>query len=111
MFVDQVAVLFVDVIVMFAQLHTQGIDICLIAVVLIRNQLFVYVVNKYSYLIGSDEKASFLILILRLRPCRRSLWQTWACWLLAWRLVNILIGLLACWLAGLLGFTVWFLFC
>ena len=35
--------------------------------------------------------------ILRLRPCRRPLWQSQASWLLAWRLGNILIGSLACW--------------
>ena len=35
--------------------------------------------------------------ILRLRPCRRPLWQSQASWLLAWWLNNILIGLLACW--------------
>ena len=33
--------------------------------------------------------------ILRLRPCRRPLWQSQASWLLAWRLGNILIGSLA----------------
>ena len=36
--------------------------------------------------------------ILRLRPCRRPLWQSQASWLLAWRLGNILIGSLACWI-------------
>ena len=35
--------------------------------------------------------------ILRLRPCRRPLWQSQASWLLAWQLGNILIGSLACW--------------
>ena len=35
--------------------------------------------------------------ILRLRPCRRPLWQSQASWLLAWWLGNIMIGLLACW--------------
>ena len=40
-------------------------------------------------------------LILRLRPCRRPLWQLRASWLLAWWLGNILIGLD---IAGLLGF-------
>ena len=39
--------------------------------------------------------------ILRLRPCRRPLWQLRVSWLLAWRLSNILIGLD---IAGLLGF-------
>ena len=34
--------------------------------------------------------------ILRLRPCRRPLWQSRASWLLAWWLGNILIGLLVC---------------
>ena len=34
-----------------------------------------------------------------------------SCWLLAWWLVNILIGLLACWLAGVLDLIVWFLLC
>ena len=37
--------------------------------------------------------------ILRLRPCRRPLWQSQALWLLAWRLGNILIGSLACWVS------------
>jgi len=37
------------------------------------------------------------VYILRLRPCRRPLWQSQASWLLAWRLGNILIGSLACW--------------
>ena len=36
-------------------------------------------------------------LILRLRPCRRPIWQSQASWLLAWWLGNILVGLLACW--------------
>ena len=35
--------------------------------------------------------------ILRLRPCRRPLWQSHASWLLAWWFGNILVGLLACW--------------
>ena len=35
--------------------------------------------------------------ILRLRPCRRPLWQSQASWFLAWWLGNILISLLACW--------------
>ena len=39
--------------------------------------------------------------ILRLRPCRRPLWQLQASWLLAWWFGNILIGLD---IAGLLGF-------
>ena len=39
--------------------------------------------------------------ILRLRPCRRPLWQLQVCWLVAWRLGNILIGLD---IAGLLSF-------
>ena len=39
--------------------------------------------------------------ILRLRPCRRHLWQLRASWLLAWWLGNILIGLVACWLVVL----------
>ena len=42
--------------------------------------------------------------ILRLRPCRRPLLQSQASWLLAWRLGNILIGLLACWVL-LSGFS------
>ena len=43
------------------------------------------------------------VFILRLRPCRRPLWQSQASWLLAWWLGNILVGLLACW-ALLSGF-------
>ena len=46
-------------------------------------------------------------IILRLRRCRRPLWQSRACWLLAWWLGNILISLLACWHFGscCLGFV------
>jgi hypothetical protein len=49
--------------------------------------------RKYS----PQENTTLYLFILRLRPCRRPLWQSQASWLLAWRLGNILIGSLACW--------------
>ena len=58
-------------------------------------QLWPSFVN-YS-LILFNTKRKVINIILRLRPCRRPLWQSQASWLLAWRLGSILIGLLACW--------------
>ena len=59
---------------------------------------------------GLKARWRIYIYILRLRPCRRPLWQSQASWLLAWWLGNILIDLLACWV-WLPGFAGLFRFC
>ena len=60
------------------------------------NIVFVEVWDRFSWFLAS-RRHILLVFILRLRPCRRPLWQSQASWLLAWWLGNILVGLLACW--------------
>ena len=62
-----------------------------------KNMIFhKYQQSTRTYILGQMIGHS-LKNILRLRPCRRPLWQSQASWLLAWRLGNVLIGSLACW--------------
>ena len=67
----------------------------------VMNDLMSFGIHLLSFsVIDFPVTTQKLLVILRLRPRHWLFWQSWASWLLAGWLGNILIGLLACWFTG-----------